>query len=115
MDMRVARRKKQEHDRLRSGKQQMEEQCYNVPLFTKPDVASDHNLVMAGIRVKLKTVHREKSGKEFDIERLDYNLVRREYSTLLKNKWEQTKKKNRDSVEETWEDIRSIYRGGTTG
>ena len=36
-------------------------------------------------------------------------MVRREYSTLLKSKWEQTKKKNRDSVEETWEDIRSIY------
>src|SRR6218665_2395722 len=78
--------------------------------FTKPDVASDHNLVMAGIRVKLKTIHREKSGKRFDIERLDDNLVRREYSTLLKSKWEQIKKKkNRGSVEETWEDIRSIY------
>src|SRR6218665_2552873 len=64
---------------------------------------------MAGVRVKLKTIHREKSGKKFDIERLDDNLVRREYSTLLKSKWEQTKKKNRDSVEETWEDIRSIY------
>ena len=38
--------------------------------FTKPDVASDHNLVMAGIRVNLKTIHREKSGKKFDIERL---------------------------------------------
>src|SRR6218665_643918 len=77
--------------------------------FTKPDVASDHNLVMAGIRVKLKTIHREKSGKTFYIERLDDNLVRREYSTLLKSKWEQTKKKKRDNVEETWEDIRSIY------
>src|SRR6218665_1527154 len=78
--------------------------------FTKLDVASDHNLVMAGIRVKLKTIHREKSGKKFDIERLDDNLVRREYSTLLKSKWEHTKKKkNRDSVEVTWEDIRSIY------
>src|SRR6218665_2850893 len=77
--------------------------------FTKPDVASDHNLVMAGIRVKLKIIHREKSEKKFDIERLDDNLVRREYSTLLKSKWEQTQKKNRDSVEETWEDIRSIY------
>src|SRR6218665_1519086 len=53
--------------------------------FRKPDVVSDHNLVMAGIRVKLKTIHREKSGKKFDIERLDDNLVRREYSTLLKS------------------------------
>src|SRR6218665_470746 len=35
--------------------------------------------------------------------------MRGEYSTLLKSKWEQTKEKNRDSVEETWEDIRSIY------
>jgi len=77
--------------------------------FTKPDVASDHNLVMAGIGVKLKTIHREKLGKKFDIERLDDNLVRGKYSTLLKSKWEQTKEKNRDSVEETWEDIRSIY------
>src|SRR6218665_3233610 len=67
--------------------------------FIKPDVASDHNLVMAGIRVKLKTIHREKSEKTFDIERLDDNLVRREYSTLLKSKCEQTKKKNRDSVD----------------
>src|SRR6218665_2646621 len=32
--------------------------------FTKPDVSSDHNLVMAGIRVKLKTIHREQSGKK---------------------------------------------------
>src|SRR6218665_3497549 len=73
--------------------------------FTKPDVASDHHLVMARLRIKLKTIHREKSGKNFDIER----LKRKEYSTLLRSKWEQTKKKNRDSVEETWEDIRSIY------
>ena len=77
--------------------------------FTKPDVASDHNLIIAGIRIKLKTIHREKLGKRVDIERLGDNLVRGEYSTLLKSKWEQTKEKNRDSVEETWKDIRSIY------
>src|SRR6218665_3462336 len=64
---------------------------------------------MAGIRNKLKTMHREKLGKIFNIERLGDHLVRGEYSTLLKSKWEQTKEKNRDSVEETWEDIRSIY------
>src|SRR6218665_2465119 len=45
--------------------------------FTKPDVTSDHNLVMAGIRVKLNTIHSETSGKQFDTARLDDNLVRR--------------------------------------
>src|SRR6218665_342998 len=63
---------------------------------------------MAGIRNKLKTMHREKLGKIFNIERLGDHLVRGEYSTLRTSKWEQTKEKNRDSVEETWEDIRSI-------
>src|SRR6218665_2610444 len=64
---------------------------------------------MAGVRVKMKTINREKKREKIDTERLDDNLVRGECSTLLKSKWEQTKEKNSDSVEETWEDIRSIY------
>jgi len=53
---------------------------------------------MAGMRVKLKTIHREKLGEKFDIEKLDDNLVRGEYSTLLKSKWEQTQETDTGTV-----------------
>jgi len=45
--------------------------------FSKPDVASDHQLVMAGVKIKLKTKHREAPVKRFDTEKLKDDIKNR--------------------------------------
>ena len=79
--------------------------------FSKPDVASDHKMIMAGIRIKLKTIQKEKIEKRFDVEKLEEDMVRWQFSTALNDKWRRGKANTKDNgtVEETWKEIKDIY------
>ena len=46
--------------------------------FSRPDVNSDHKLVLAGFRIRLKTVQKEMTNRRFDTERLKVEEVRQE-------------------------------------
>ena len=93
--------KNQEHDRLRSGKQQLDEQCHDVSGLHKtwrglrPQATNDGN------KNQVEAYSGKQLGKRLHAEMLCDKMVRREYSTLLRSKWEQTKEENRNSVEET--------------
>ena len=67
--------------------------------FSKPDVASDHKLVMAGIRLKMRTVYKEKPGRRFDVEKLEDEAVRKQFNDQLSKRWRQVQGKNTDTVE----------------
>ena len=70
--------------------------------FSKPDAASDHKLIMAGIRIKMKTVRREVLGRRFDVERLKEESVKKQYSTSIWNRWRQVNLENVNIAEEAW-------------
>ena len=78
--------------------------------FVSPDIASDHRLVIAGIRIKLKRrVSKGMMNKRFNTEALRDGTIRCQFSTQLNNKWNQIKRKDTGSVEETWEVIKNMY------
>src|ERR1700733_229235 len=77
--------------------------------FSGPDIASDHKLVMAGFRIKLKKTHREAMNKRFDIPGLREIDTRREFNNQLHNRWEQNKKTNASTTEEIWKEIRTAF------
>src|SRR3984885_7608136 len=77
--------------------------------FSRPDVASDHKLILAGIRIKLRTITNEKTEKRFDVEKLEDNMIKWQYDTLIQEKWRQSSLGSTSTVEETWREIRTIY------
>jgi len=77
--------------------------------FSKPDVASDHKLIMAGIRFKMQIVHREVLGRRFDVERLKEESVKKQYSTSICNRWRRVNFENVNTAEETWREVKATY------
>ena len=77
-----------------------------------PDVASDHKLVMAGIRIKLKTARKQEKIKRFDVDKLEEPETKQRYKEELIRRWKQNTEKEDgcgDTVEGTWKEIREIY------
>jgi len=54
--------------------------------FTGPDTASDHRLVMAGIRIKMKKTQTEMRNKRFWIEGLKEDAIKDRFKTQLGNR-----------------------------
>ena len=80
--------------------------------YSGPDVASDHKLVMAGIRIKLKTARRHGKIRRYDVEKLEDTEMKQRYKEELRRKWTKAKEEEEgaeNSVEGTWKEIREIY------
>jgi hypothetical protein len=77
--------------------------------FSKPDVASDHQLVMAGVKIKLKTMHREAPVKRFDTEKLKDDITQQRYYGVLQENWRKAADSQMETVEEVWKEIRQVY------
>lgn len=77
--------------------------------FSKPDIATDHKLVMAGVRIKLKNIDKEIPVKRFDVEKLKEGAVQQQFNIILKEKWRRKNIEGTSTVEETWEGIRDAY------
>lgn len=74
--------------------------------FTGPDTAPDHKLVMAGVRMKLRGMNKEKRTKRFNDEKLREEATRRQNYNLLQDKWKQVTKNDKNTVEEVWKEIK---------
>ena len=77
--------------------------------FSKPDIASDHQLVMAGIKIKLKSQQRKIHNKRFDMEKFKVGAIIEQYSGVLEDKWANKTKVQAASVEELWKNIKEAY------
>jgi len=77
--------------------------------FSKPDVNSDHKLVMAGFKIRLRTVNKNTIKRRFDTEKLKETEIRQKYSNMLNDRWKQTRADELQTVESTWKKIRAIY------
>src|SRR6218665_434550 len=69
--------------------------------FVGPDIASDHRLMMAGIRIKLRKIPREALNRRFDMERLTDDATRECFRTLLDKRWKQPKEREKETAEDT--------------
>src|SRR6218665_2386582 len=69
---------------------------------------SDHRLVMAGIRIKMKKTQTEMMNKRFWIEGLKEDAIRDRFTTQLCNRWEQAKEKDLSTVEKRWMEIKDM-------
>ena len=61
--------------------------------FWKPDIGSDHQLVMAGIKIKLKTTNGRGKVKRFDVDKLSNLAVQQQYQRTLNLKGRRLRKK----------------------
>src|SRR6218665_1517080 len=77
--------------------------------FVGPDIASDHRLVMAGIRRKLSKIAREVLNRRFDMERLTDDATRECFRTQLDKRWKQAKEREMETAEDTWREVRATY------
>ena len=68
--------------------------------FARPDMASDHKLVMAGIRIKLRKMDKRGTNRRYDMEGLRDEKIKNCFRTQLENSWRQSKEKEmRGNVE----------------
>ena len=69
------------------------------------DVGSDHHLVTADIKLKLRANGKNtRSWKQFDIEKLKESNVRKEYTTLIRNRFKILENLNDEDDTETIND-----------
>ena len=71
-------------------------------------MVSDHNLLLAGIRVKLRKIPKKPVTKRFDIEKLSDLTLRAQYAEHIEKKVDVIRK-HQGSAEETWKMIRDTY------
>lgn len=77
--------------------------------FPKPDVGSDHQLVIAGVRIKLKKACTTTAMRRFDVEKLKDVCVRQQYYSRIRNKSANITEDKSRTVEETWNEIKIVY------
>jgi len=68
--------------------------------FQRADVGSDHNLLLAGIRVKLRKIPKKPVTKRFDVEKLSDLTLRAQYAEHIEKKVDVIRK-HQGSAEET--------------
>ena len=81
----------------------------NCRTYAGPDIASDHRLVMAGVRIKLRRTHRVTMNRRFDMEALGEGATRDQFRSHLENRWSQIKEQDTGTVEDLWREIRTAY------
>ena len=77
--------------------------------FPKPDVGSDHQMVMANIRIRLGKVSKKTITKRYDVEKLNNDRVKTTYDNQIREKAYDIVMDKEASVEETWSNIRNMY------
>jgi len=73
--------------------------------FGGPDVGSDHQLVMAWIRIKLKKIHVKTRQRRYNVELLKNAETKQDYCTMLQEKAANID----DSSTIMWSDIKEAY------
>ena len=78
--------------------------------FSKPDIGSDHQLVMAGIKIKLKTTNGRGKVKRFDVDKLSNLAVQQQYQRTLNLKWKEAEEEETlETVEDIWKTVKMVY------
>ena len=54
--------------------------------FTKANVGLDHQLLLAGIKLKLRNITRQYTMQTFDVEKLNDAVLSQEFGTVLEEK-----------------------------
>ena len=68
-----------------------------------PDIGSDYQLVMAGIKIKLKTTNGRGKVKRFDVDKLSNLAVQQQYQRTLNLKWKEAEEGEKlETVEDIW-------------
>src|SRR5664279_1800877 len=80
----------------------------NSRAFPSADCGSDHQLVMANIRLKWKTKKTVARIKKIDIQQLKNEDVKRQYHTEVEAKWQKTITEPIISADEEWNKVKSI-------
>jgi len=77
--------------------------------FPKPDVGTDHQMVMANIRIRLGKVRKKTITKRYDVEKLSNDQVKTKYGNRIREEAFDIVKDEEASVEETWNNIKNMY------
>ena len=82
--------------------------------FPKADVGSDHQLVMAAVKIKLKRLQKQIPERRFDVDNLKKEATKLEYQNAIKEQAEKLEAelhcdKAESQVEHLWERIKQIY------
>jgi hypothetical protein len=82
--------------------------------FPKADVGSDHQLVMAAVKIKLKRIQKQIPERRFDVDNLKKEATKLEYQNAIKEQAEKLEAelhcdKAESQVEHLWERIKQIY------
>ncbi len=84
----------------------------NCRAYPSADVGSDHQLVMANLKLKLKRNHKRSAASKADILKLTDDTVRKNYQIDIENQWAKLINKRRShdttTVDEDWSDMRSV-------
>lgn len=78
----------------------------SVKTFPGADVNSDHNLLLAEIRIRFKKVPRVQQPTRIDIDKLKINQIRQEVSESLENEFEALQTEL--GIEEKWIEFKTI-------
>ena len=84
----------------------------NVRVFRGADPASDHNLVVATVKLKLrKAMRQEQQRKQFDIAMLRYPKIQKQFVLEVKNRFQVLAGANEDDtpVETRWNRIKNVH------
>ena len=73
----------------------------DVRTFRGADVGSDHHLIKAKIKIKLKKIKHQEKIKPFAIEKLKSKRVEDEYKIKLRNRFQALEEK--DNIDENWD------------
>ena len=77
--------------------------------FPSGDCGSDHQLVLAGIKLKLKRKKAPTKTKKTDTGRLKNELTNTEYIDTIERRWHTHSNKFFVSVDEEWASIRDVF------
>jgi len=80
----------------------------NSRAFPSADCGSDHQLVMANIRLKWKVRKPIMRAKKVDVQRLQSEDIRQKYHTEVEAKWQVTLTEPITSIEEEWNKVKDI-------
>src|SRR6218665_2874511 len=97
------------HNKFHNGQNRWKSAVTKCRTFVGLDIASDHRLVMAGIRIKLRKIPREALNRRFNMERLTDDTTRECFRTQLDKRWKQAKEREMETAEDTWREIRATY------